>query len=646
MPIEIDWKEVLVDRSDPPLDVEFTPSPAPRARAGRAKGKRDGDEEWLPRPNTRFGGLGRDGGAGKRGGRKAGGDVRRGTDSATDVFAFGDEDAAGESMSRKWQSPLNTRKKNYAQLGTNSGRSMKHFGSGERKPIPVDKMYSSRSCSTTFTGHQQRVHAIDPEESDHARSPQSQSYSFSKFTKRRKEQHQDSSSLFTRKVQDVVLLDDEDMQPEEIVDCGTPDKQIESKIYYPSRDDPEAVELSSSDIKCLEPGVYLSSPVINYYIQYIKRTKLSDEKFYIFNTYFYSKLEEALVRTSDFLKLRRWWKGVNIFHRAYIILPIHGMAHWSLIIICIPGKESNSGPIILHLDSLGMHSSTKIFDTIKRYLEEEWHHLKKNPPPDTSISKSIWEDLPRNIHTQIVQVPQQNNAYDCGIFMLYYVERFVREAPERFTRDNLGMFSRTWFNSEDASELRLRIQALLLEEFESARLDDALSEAATSDGSDIEDITKGGELEAVTPSSSSEMVIEGVQSGDGGKNDEGFKVAAAEQGSGESGGTGKSNIGIKEIPALDDAPTDSTRHDVKTLADCVLSEAATFSDEMKDEDPVKAYSDSSKAEEEEEEEEFAIVSPDRLKNYVVDDSCDSDSDSVTILDVRNRRVNRRNCLII
>jgi ubiquitin-like-specific protease 1C/D len=70
-------------------------------------------------------------------------------------------------------------------------------------------------------------------------------------------------------------------------------------IYYPSRDDPEAVELSSSDIKCLDPGVYLSSPVINFYIQYMKRTKLHDddcrEKFYIFNTYFYSKLEEALL---------------------------------------------------------------------------------------------------------------------------------------------------------------------------------------------------------------------------------------------------------------------------------------------------------------------------------------------------------------
>ncbi|KAL5228805.1 hypothetical protein ABZP36_017070, partial [Zizania latifolia] len=68
---------------------------------------------------------------------------------------------------------------------------------------------------------------------------------------------------------DVVLLDDEDVQPEGQLDCVVREKWNESKIYYPSRGDPEAVELSGSDIKCLDPGVYLSSLVINYYIQII-----------------------------------------------------------------------------------------------------------------------------------------------------------------------------------------------------------------------------------------------------------------------------------------------------------------------------------------------------------------------------------------
>lgn len=40
--------------------------------------------------------------------------------------------------------------------------------------------------------------------------------------------------------------------------------------------------------------------------------------------------------------------------------------HWSLIIICIPDKEDESGPIILHLDSLSLHSSRSLFDNIRR----------------------------------------------------------------------------------------------------------------------------------------------------------------------------------------------------------------------------------------------------------------------------------------
>ena len=40
--------------------------------------------------------------------------------------------------------------------------------------------------------------------------------------------------------------------------------------------------------------------------------------------------------------------------------------HWSLVIICIPDKEDEAGPIILHLDSLGLHYSRPIFDHIRR----------------------------------------------------------------------------------------------------------------------------------------------------------------------------------------------------------------------------------------------------------------------------------------
>jgi len=33
------------------------------------------------------------------------------------------------------------------------------------------------------------------------------------------------------------------------------------------------------------------------------------------------------------------------------------------------------------------------------------------------------------------QVPQQPNAFDCGVYLLHYVELFAKEAPSHFTLD-------------------------------------------------------------------------------------------------------------------------------------------------------------------------------------------------------------------
>ncbi|KAG6498707.1 hypothetical protein ZIOFF_038429 [Zingiber officinale] len=150
------------------------------------------------------------------------------------------------------------------------------------------------------------------------------------------------------------------------------DRRKMAIVYYPSREDPESVQLSYSDIACLEPKSYLTSSIMNFYIRYLQMSlSLVDrpkERYHFFNTYFYKKLEEAISpkANKEFEKLRRWWKGVNIFQKSYIFIPVHRDMHWSLVIICIPAKEDESGPIVLHLDSLGIHSSHLIFEVIDR----------------------------------------------------------------------------------------------------------------------------------------------------------------------------------------------------------------------------------------------------------------------------------------
>ncbi|CAA6667035.1 unnamed protein product [Spirodela intermedia] len=278
----------------------------------------------------------------------------------------------------------------------------------------------------------------------------------------------------SREPRDVVFLDEEVQHVEQIREGDENDDRLpsskEAKFYFPSRDHPECVELSQSDLKCLEPESYLSSTIMNFYILYLQKTisllGRPRGEYHFCNTYFYRKLEEATSQKGEIskhlTKLRRWWKGVNIFEKAYIFLPIHGDLHWSLVIICIPAKKDEFGPIILHLDSLGIHSSGLIFDNVERYLKEEWAYLNGSARPlDLPISERIWRNLPRRIEKKKITVPQQKNDYDCGLFVLYFIERFIEAAPARLRREDLAMFGKKWFHPEEASGLRQRLRDLL-----------------------------------------------------------------------------------------------------------------------------------------------------------------------------------------
>ncbi|KAH9708981.1 ubiquitin-like-specific protease 1D [Citrus sinensis] len=175
-------------------------------------------------------------------------------------------------------------------------------------------------------------------------------------------------------------------QADEFAEC-----MIDAKIYYPSRVDPESVEICYTDINHLAPAAYLTSPIMNFYIRYLQLqaspTNRAIRDCHFFNTYFY--------RFCKPFKLES--EGNTETARASV--------HWSLVIICIPDKEDESGPIILHLDSLKLHCSLSIFSNIRSFLKEEWNYLKQEvSPSDLPIAERIWQHLPRRIDDRIIPV--------------------------------------------------------------------------------------------------------------------------------------------------------------------------------------------------------------------------------------------------
>ncbi|KAH9773318.1 ubiquitin-like-specific protease 1D [Citrus sinensis] len=262
-------------------------------------------------------------------------------------------------------------------------------------------------------------------------------------------------------------------QADEFAEC-----MIDAKIYYPSRYssdpffrwvDPESVEICYTDINHLAPAAYLTSPIMNFYIRYLQLqaspTNRAIRDCHFFNTYFYRFCKPFKLESEGNIETAR------------------ASVHWSLVIICIPDKEDESGPIILHLDSLKLHCSLSIFSNIRSFLKEEWNYLKQEvSPSDLPIAERIWQHLPRRIDDRIIPVPQQKNDYDCGLFVLFFMERFMEEAPERLKKKDLAMFGKRWFRPEEASGLRIKIRNLLKKQFQISSAECCNSKSLTSPG--------------------------------------------------------------------------------------------------------------------------------------------------------------------
>ncbi|VVA94071.1 unnamed protein product [Arabis nemorensis] len=274
----------------------------------------------------------------------------------------------------------------------------------------------------------------------------------------------------------VINVDEEEPQPSTVVEQAVelPDG-LQEDICYPSRNDPDFVQVCLKDLECLAPQEFLTSPVMNFYIRFLQQqvssaTQISADC-HFFNTYFYKKLSDAVTykgndKDAFFVKFRRWWKGIDLFRKAYIFIPIHEDLHWSLVIVCIPDKEDESGLTILHLDSLGLHSKRSIVENVKRFLKDEWNYLKQDDYSlDLPVSEKIWRNLPRRISEADIQVPQQKNDFDCGPFVLFFIKRFIEEAPQRLKRKDLGMFDKKWFRPDEASALRIKIRNTLIDLF-------------------------------------------------------------------------------------------------------------------------------------------------------------------------------------
>ncbi|THG11502.1 hypothetical protein TEA_012999 [Camellia sinensis var. sinensis] len=217
---------------------------------------------------------------------------------------------------------------------------------------------------------------------------------------------------------------------------STPDDSFEEVVY--PKGDPDAVSISKRDIELLRPETFINDTIIDFYIKYLKNKIKPEEKnrFHFFNSFFFRKLADldrgpsrACKGRAAFQRVHKWTRKVNLFEKDYIFIPVNFSNHSADEDV----KKLSKVPCILHMDSIkGSHRGLK--NLIQSYLWEEWKERQNRLLEDVS-SKFL------NLRFVPLELPQQENSFDCGLFLLHYVELFLDRAPVDFSPFKITKFS-------------------------------------------------------------------------------------------------------------------------------------------------------------------------------------------------------------
>ena len=217
-----------------------------------------------------------------------------------------------------------------------------------------------------------------------------------------------------------------------------------------------SLDIYVKDLKTLNDGVFLNDGIVNFYLKIIEDEYIYQEgqnNVLIQKSFFYNSLSNqqnsncsndfCYPDSCSFIKTK-----INVFSFKTLIIPICENFHWSLIIVNDIDKMKNiftknnldemnnnsctnnnnieineeecDYPEIFYLDSF-YDLNTRRMTIILKYLFYEYQKIY-------SIQCNMAEFLKKNfdkIECYSLDVPKQNNSYDCGIFLLIYAELFL-----------------------------------------------------------------------------------------------------------------------------------------------------------------------------------------------------------------------------
>lgn len=181
------------------------------------------------------------------------------------------------------------------------------------------------------------------------------------------------------------------------------------------------LRITRRDLSTLTPQSWLNDEVINFYMNLLvaRSEREGCWRVYAFSTFFIPKL-----RAGGYQAVRRWTKGVDLFEKDLILVPVHQGVHWCLAVIDFRTKT------VKYYDSMGQRNEG-VCRILLHYLKEEFKSKKSK---DLEVSKWTVTSAKSN------EIPQQMNGSDCGVFACKYADYIARAKPMTFTQHHMPYF--------------------------------------------------------------------------------------------------------------------------------------------------------------------------------------------------------------
>ncbi|XP_053707546.1 sentrin-specific protease 7-like isoform X2 [Synchiropus splendidus] len=266
-------------------------------------------------------------------------------------------------------------------------------------------------------------------------------------------------------------------------------------LQYPPPPSKGRISVSQDDLFCLQDGEFLNDVIVDFYLKYLFLEGVGRavaERSHIFCSFFYKQLSRKRAAGEDCAsipdahtrhqRVKTWTRHVDIFTKDFLFVPVNHESHWFLVVVCFPALEDSvtvqlecaSGewkpaltgppppdcsslgcrkrvvvrrPCLLIMDSLKTSMHNNICRLLREYLQEEWLVRRGNRRVFSNMTSSH------------CRVPQQDNSSDCGVFLLHYVEMFLKNPIVHF---ELPPHLDHWFPRQQVRVKREQIRQLIM----------------------------------------------------------------------------------------------------------------------------------------------------------------------------------------